>query len=59
MGRSRRSRIAQHRAHRPGDWQGSQDGQHDDPDRSLGQAHGSSIPRAHPRAELPTGEVLT
>lgn len=54
--RSRRRRIAQHRAHRPRDWQGSQDGQHDDTDRSLRQAHGSSIPRADRRAELPTAE---
>jgi hypothetical protein len=43
--RSRRSRIAQDPAHRPPNWQSSQDGQHDDTDRSLCQAHGSSIPR--------------
>src|SRR5687767_4067368 len=49
--------IAQHRAHRPRHRQSSQDGQHDDTDRSLCQAHGSSIPRAHSKAHSANGEV--
>ena len=47
MGRGRglRRRIAQHRAQRPRDRQRGQDGQHDDADGPLVQAHTPSIPR--------------
>ena len=55
--RSRGSRFAQHRAYRPRHRQSSQDGQHDDTDRTLCQAHSSSIPRAHSRARFANGEV--
>jgi hypothetical protein len=54
---SRGRRFAQHRAYRPRHRQRGQDGQHDDTDRSLCQAHGSSIPRAHSRTHFANGEV--